>query len=185
MGTWEAHPEKGADVTNRLSVFPSCAAAFVYLLVAAPAPAQTAAAYQTAVGASYDLVYHQVDSTSNAGFHVDLSRALAAKADTSIVGEIGVNHFFRGTASSFLGGGRMKVSGRPKYQPFVQVLLGIYHSAGGTNFAIQPGAGADFMPKGRAFRLRVQVDLRHVFVSDVEDFNPFRLSGGIVLGLGK
>ena len=42
----------------------------------------------------------------------------------SVVGEIGVNHFFNATETSYLAGGRVPILTTDSYEPFVQVLLG-------------------------------------------------------------
>jgi len=156
---------------------------------AGTAVAQEADSYGFAASGSYDLVYHQVEDTSNVGLHVDISKALGSTVDDkriSVVGEIGVNHFFNATETSYLAGGRIPILTTDSYEPFVQVLLGAQHCnlCASTNFALQPGGGVDFHTK-HAFKIRAAFDIRHVFIKDVEDYNAFRLSGGIVIPLGR
>jgi hypothetical protein len=146
--------------------------------------ARTASAQSSdlTVGLGYDLVYHEVDSTSNAGFHLDVAKGQAPHS--SWVGEFGINHFFKSTVSSYMGGARFpmgKASGG--YKPFVQLLAGAYHcnACDSTDFALQPGLGVDVQPKKHNFKIRGQFDIRHVFVKNFEDYNGFRISGGIVL----
>lgn len=132
------------------------------------------------VGLSYDLVYHEVDDTSNGGFHADVSKG--PRNGINWLGEVGLNHFFRRTVTSYQGGVRLPM-GEKYYTPFVQILAGIYHcnACDSTDFSLQPGFGVDFRPKGRSFEVRAQFDVRHVFIKGFEDYNGFRLSGGIVL----
>ena len=154
---------------------------------AASAAAQGTDAYSLTGTVSYDLVYHQPGTTSNAGIHFDISNMISTmivRRPLSAVGELGFNHFSGATVSSFLVGGRIPVGTIATYEPFFQLLLGIHHCCRSTNFALQPGVGVDF-PTTRNFRIRAAFDVRRVFANDSEDFNGIRLSGGIVFPLNR
>jgi hypothetical protein len=163
----------------------------VSLLVAAvpPVSAQSADPYYTTFSGNYDFVYHELDETSGLGVHFDLASTI--KRDVpflSAVGEVGVNHFDGANVSSFLGGARLRVPNlNARILPFGQVLIGLYHCGPCeiNDFALQAGGGVDVkMARSRAFRIRAQIDVRHMF-DEFEDFNAVRLAVGVVLPLNR
>jgi hypothetical protein len=156
-----------------------------FLLLGGAASAQSRDPFQTDFSAKYDFIYHQNDVTSNEGAHFDLATTFTRDVPFLVaLGEVGFNHFDNATVSSYLGGARLRFpNASPTVLPFVQLLLGVYHCCGVNDFAIQGGGGLDFKV-GPDFRVRAQVDLRHVFDS-VADFNAVRVSAGIVLPLNR
>ena len=74
--------------------------------------------------------------------------------------------------------------------PFVHALVGALHirssymgdSGSGTEFAIQPGAGADFWV-GRRLGIRVGADYRRTIAEDAS--NQVRFHAGLVLAFGR
>lgn len=156
------------------------------LLAAQSAFAQSRDPYFSTFSANYDVIYHQQDVTSHAGAHFDLASTF--KRDVPFigpVGEVGFNHFEGATVSSVMGGARLRIPGEDRrVLPFVQVLLGLYHCCTVNDFAIQGGGGIDFRMSDRNFRIRTQLDVRHVF-DEFHDFNAVRLSAGIVLPLNR
>lgn len=155
-------------------------AATVFLGGAAKASAQEPAT----LGVMYDVLYHTENYNSAAGLHVDIAKNVGM---IDVVGEVGFNHFDGFTYTGFLGGGRYGIPAAPnaKYAPFVQLLLGGVRCGAceDTNFGLQPGVGVDFSTSQR-FKIRGQFDYRRIF-GEFEDANDFRLSGGIVLTLGR
>src|SRR5262245_40436238 len=171
----------------RISIIPAIGA--LVLLAATSSSAQSRDPYFATVGANYDLVYHETGETSGVGAHFDI--ASTVKRDVpflGVMGEIGVNHFDRGTVSDFMGGARLRFpNASPRVLPFGQFLLGLYHCGicNINDFAIQGGGGLDFkaVPSG-AIRIRAQLDFRHVF-DDVQSFSPVRASAGVVIPLNR
>jgi opacity protein-like surface antigen len=157
----------------------------VVVLAAGPASAQSHDPFQSDFSANYDFVYHELDETSAAGAHFDLATTLTRSVPFLVMlGEAGFNHFDSATISSVMGGVRLRFpNASATVLPFAQVLLGLYHCCGVNDFAIQPGGGVDFKVSPN-FRIRAQIDLRHVF-DDFGDFNAVRASAGIVLPLNR
>jgi hypothetical protein len=161
----------------------------LFLIVATSSWAQSSDPYFATVSGNYDLVYHETGATSAAGAHFDV--ASTVKRDVpflGIAGEIGFNHFDSATVSDYMGGARLRIPNiGPHVLPYAQFLLGLYH-CGDCNindFAIQGGAGLDFrFADTNALRIRVQLDVRHVF-DDVSSFTPVRVSAGIVFPLNR
>ena len=165
------------------------ACGFLVLLSATSVFAQSRDPYFTTFSANYDVVYHEENTTSNLGAHFDLASTF--KRDVPYigpVGEVGFNHFEGATIVSAMGGARVRIpSGDGRFLPYAQGVIGLYHcgACDVNDFAIQGGAGVDFrVSNNHSFRVRAQLDVRHVFDS-FEDFNGVRLSGGIVLPLNK
>jgi hypothetical protein len=161
--------------------------ALVLLLGARSASAQSRDPYFTDLSANYDVVYHEPNATSNAGAHFDIASTL--KRDVPFigpVGEVGFNHFDGGTVVSALGGLRVRANVDRRVLPFAEGVLGLYHCGvcDVNDFAIQGGGGVDFRMSDNSFRLRSQLDVRHVF-DQVEGFNGVRFSVGIVLPLNR
>jgi hypothetical protein len=157
------------------------------LLFVRPAFAQSRDPFFTDFSANYDIVYHEPNSTSNAGAHFDVASTL--KRDVPFVGpvgDIGFNHFDGGTVANVMGGLRIRANTAYNMLPFAQGLIGLYHcGACATNdFALQLGGGVDFRTGNPMLRVRVQVDYRRVFDS-FHSFNGARFSAGIVLPLNK
>jgi opacity protein-like surface antigen len=114
-----------------------------------------------------------------------------------IVGEVGGNYktlqLFATEVSfsvhSFMFGPRISSRQNQSVTPFFQVLLGAARASGSvfgqsdstTEFAIQPGGGADFWLRPNV-GIRVGGDYRRI-VAD-EGTNEFRFHAGIVLGAG-
>jgi hypothetical protein len=160
----------------------------VLLLAAGSASAQSRDPYFTTFSANYDVIYHETDATSNAGAHFDVASTF--KRDVPFigpVGEVGFNHFEGATLASVMGGLRLRPGNDRQFLPYGQVLVGLYH-CGVCNikdFAIQGGGGVDFrLSDNNNFRIRAQLDVRHVFAQDF-GFNAVRVSAGIVLPLNK
>jgi len=165
------------------------------LLAGGTASAQSRDPFQSDLSANYDFIYHELDSdvTSHAGAHFDLATTVTRSLPYLVaLGEVGFNHFEGATVSSVMGGVRLRFpNASPTVLPFAQVIVGLYHCCGINDFAIQPGGGVDFKVSPD-YRIRVQVDLRHVFdrfdvggVSVSDDFNAVRASVGIVLPLNR
>jgi hypothetical protein len=157
------------------------------LLAAQSVAAQSRDPYFTDFSANYDLIYHESHATSNTGAHIDIASTL--KRDVPFigpVGEVGFNHFAGGTVLSAMGGLRIRSNVDRRILPFGQVVLGLYHCGvcGINDFAIQGGGGIDFGTEDNAFRIRTQLDVRHVFDRG-GGFNAVRFSLGIVLPLNK
>jgi hypothetical protein len=60
-----------------------------------------------------------------------------------VVGDFGLNHFRRATATSFMGGVRYTFTTKGKVIPYGQFLAGIVHCCGHTSFDPGLGFGAD------------------------------------------
>jgi hypothetical protein len=163
-----------------------CAVAMV--AAARPVAAQTADAYRTTFSANLDVAYHERLHDGNpAGAHFDV--ATTVKPDVprvEVVGEVGFNRFSHAAVVSVLGGARVRIPIEDdRFLPFAEGLLGLYHcgECRENELALQAGGGVDFrIPRRRSFRLRAQLDFRHVF-SGGAGFDGVRLSGGIVLPL--
>jgi hypothetical protein len=159
------------------------------LMAATPGWAQSQDPYFATASGNYDLVYHETGQTSGVGGHFDI--AATVKRDVpflGIMGEIGVNQFDTGTVSDYMGGARLRLPNAGlRVLPFAQFLLGLYHcgSCNINDFAIQGGGGLDFkLISDNDIRIRVQVDVRHVF-DDVQGFSPVRVSAGVVFPLNR
>jgi hypothetical protein len=161
-----------------------------FLLVAASSvSAQSSDPFATTVSANYDFVYHELSDTSNVGAHFDIATTI--KRDVpflSLAGEVGINHFVDANVSSYLGGVRLRIpNAGPRVLPFGQIFAGVYHCGPCSinDFALQYGGGIDFrMSNNNDFRIRAQVDGRHMFDS-FQDFNAVRVSAGIVFPLNR
>jgi hypothetical protein len=156
-------------------------------LAARPALAQPAAAYLTTLTANIDVAYHETRLDSNVGAHVDLAGTVRRDLPmVEAVGEAGFNHFSDATVASLLGGARVRIPiADNRFLPFAAALLGLYHCSvcNENDLALQAGGGVDFrVPHHTAFRLRAELDFRHVFAAGA-GFDALRLSGGIVLPL--
>ena len=159
----------------------------VLLLPAHSVSAQSTGPYSTTFSANYDVAYHETGDDSNAGAHFDVAGTVKRDVPmVAIVGEAGFNHFSDATVASVLGGARVRIPIEDdRFLPFAQVLLGLYHCSlcNENDLALQAGGGVDFrLPRRRSFRLRAQLDFRHVF-NALAGFDAVRLSGGIVLPL--
>ena len=157
------------------------------MLASRPAFTQPAGAYLTTLSANIDVAYHETRLDSSAGAHVDI--ASTVKRDlpmVEVVGEAGFNHFSNATVASILGGARVRIPvADTRFLPYAGALLGLYHCSvcNENDLALQAGGGVDFrVPHRNAFRLRAQLDFRHVFAARA-GFDALRLSGGIVLPL--
>lgn len=114
------------------------------------------------------------------------------RRNISIVGEFGGSHGeFRDTGFTIqryaLLGGIKLSGGEGQIQPFFQVLAGGTRQGGdvglANGFAVQPGGGVDFTLNDW-LTLRAQGDYRWLR-EDGENWNQYRVSGGIVIYLGK
>jgi hypothetical protein len=166
------------------------------LLVSRAVSAQSIGPYATSFSANLDVHYHESlverrplpdDFDTHAGAHFDVAWTVKRSVPLlAVVGEFGVNHFDRATVASALAGVRVRIPIQDdRFLPFAEVLGGLYHcgACDEDDFAVQAGGGVDFrMPHTRAFRLRAQLDFRHV-AADPRGFDALRLSGGIVLPL--
>jgi hypothetical protein len=162
-----------------------CAGAL--FLFVRPAAAQSSDPYFSTFSANYDVVYHETGATSNAGAHFDVASTFKRDAPfIGPVGEVGFNHFDAGTVASVMGGLRVRANTDYFVLPYAQVLVGLYRCGvcGINDFSLQGGGGVDFRTASPSVRVRVQVDVRHVFDS-VSSFNAVRLSAGIVLPLNR
>ena len=158
-----------------------------FVLAASSVSAQSRDPYFATFTAGYDLIYHELGETSAVGGHFDVASTI--KRDVpflTLAGEVGINHFDGGNASSFLGGPRLRLpNASQNILPFVQFFAGLYHCGPCdiNDFAIQGGGGLDFRPRrGSDIRIRTQLDVRHMF-DDFEDFNAVRLAVGVVIPL--
>ena len=129
------------------------------LFAAVSASAQSRDPYFTDLSANYDVVYHERNATSNAGAHFDVASTMK-RDDPFIgpVGEVGFNHFDRGTIVSAMGGLRIRSNVDRHILPFGQVILGLYHCGvcGINDFSLQGGGGVDFAASDNAFRIRTR-----------------------------
>jgi hypothetical protein len=156
-------------------------------LVARPVSAQSTGPYSSTFSANVDVAYHEPGDDSNAGAHFDLAGTVKRTVPmVGIVGEVGFNHFSDATVASVLGGARVRIPIQDdRFLPFAELMLGLYHCGvcNENDLALQGGGGVDFqLPRRRSFRLRAQLDFRHVF-TPLAGFDALRLSGGIVLPL--
>src|SRR5215472_5556638 len=140
------------------------------LLFVHPASAQSPDPFFTDFSANYDIVYHEPDSTSNAGAHFDVASTF--KRDVPFigpVGEVGFNHFDGGTVADVMGGLRIRANTDYFVLPFAQGIVGLYHCGvcNINDFALQLGGGVDFRTANSNIRVRVQFDYRRVFDSAV------------------
>src|SRR5690349_9079391 len=88
-------------------LLPTCLS--LLLFVTSTASAQSPDPYATTFSANYDIVYHELNDTSNVGGHFDLATTLTRDVPFLVLaGEVGVNHFRDATVSSFLGGLRLR-----------------------------------------------------------------------------
>ena len=159
----------------------------VLFVAAQPVFAQSRDPYFTTFSANYDLVYHEPGATSNSGAHFDV--ASTWKRDVPFigpVGEIGFNHFDGGTIVSLMGGARVRANTDYFVLPYAEFILGLYHCGvcDVNDFALQGGVGVDFRTSSPNVRIRVQLDIRHVFDS-ASALNAERLSAGVVLPLNR
>ena len=160
----------------------------LFAATAAPVLAQQApssGAYDLSVGALYDPVFNEYSDASNVGFHFDVAKRFIKgdKMNAAGVGEVGFNHFESATLSSFMGGLRFAGNYSSKFSPFAQVLLGVEHCCGSSQFAIQSGGGID-LPWKQQFAIRVQGDWRHVNGA-VDDGDGLRIGIGIVFPMNR
>jgi hypothetical protein len=174
---------KGVPMKTRLFTL----LAGLLLLAARSVSAQSRDPYFTDFSASYDIVYHEPETTSHAGAHFDVASTF--KRDVPFigpVGEVGFNHFEGATVVSAMGGLRLRANTDRRVLPFAQLLFGLYHCGvcDINDFGLQGGGGVDFRMADNKFRIRTQLDVRHVF-DDVRGFNGVRFSAGIVLPLNK
>ena len=157
------------------------------MLASRPAFAQPAGAYLTTFSANIDVAYHETRLDSSAGAHVDIAGTVKRDLPlVEVVGEAGFNHFSNATVATILGGARVRIPIQDnRFLPFAAALLGLYHCSvcDENDLTLQAGGGVDFrVPHRTAFRLRAQLDFRHVFAARA-GFDGLRLSGGIVLPL--
>jgi hypothetical protein len=164
----------------------ACAGALLFL--ASTASAQSTGPYATTFSANFDVAYHETFfDNSNVGAHFDLAGTVKRDVPmVAVVGEAGFNHFSDATIATVVGGARVRIPIEDdRFQPFGEIMLGLYHCSvcNENDPALQAGGGVDFrMPRRRSFKLRAQLDFRHVF-SGQGGFDAVRLSGGIVLPL--
>jgi hypothetical protein len=157
------------------------------LFGARSASAQSRDPFHTDFSLNYDAVYHETGATSHLGAHFDVASTFNHHAPfIGPVGEVGINHFDGGNIVSALGGLRLRSNVDRLILPFVQVIAGLYHCGvcDTNDLTIQGGGGVDFGRRDNTFRIRAQVDVRHVFNNPI-DFNAVRFSLGVVLPLNK
>jgi hypothetical protein len=142
-------------------------------------------AYDLSASAIYDLVLNENNDASNVGIHFDVAKRFLEgdKMSASGVGEIGFNHFENATLSNYMGGIRFAGNYNPKFQPFVQFLVGIERCCDNSDFAMQTGGGVD-IPWKNAFAARVQLDWRHVDRA-VDNSDGLRIGVGVVFPLNR
>jgi hypothetical protein len=183
VGAWRATCTR--DVPMKPQPLIICAG---LLLLGARLSAQSRDPFFTTFSASYDLVYREDSDVSNAGAHFDLAGTVKRDAPiVGIVGEAGFDHFAGATVATVLGGVRLRIPiDNRRILPFVQVLAGLYHCGvcDEDDLALQAGGGVDFRIPRKNFRLRAQLDVRHV-LDAFGSFDGVRLSGGIVLPLNS
>lgn len=130
------------------------------------------------------------DEQLRLGFAASIARRMSPIV--SIVGEVSGSHGEYGTTGfsiqryAFLGGVRL-VGGEGEVRPFFQALAGYSRQGGDVGLAhgiaIQPGAGVDLVMT-EWLTLRAQGDYRWIR-EDGENYNQYRISGGIVWHFGK
>jgi hypothetical protein len=141
--------------------------------------------YDLSASAVYDLVLNEYNQASNLGLHFDAAMRFlkGGTLNAAAVGELGFNHFENATLSNYMGGIRFAGQYNSRFQPFVQLLLGVERCCESSNFAIQTGAGVDF-PWKDAFAARVQVDWRHVD-NPGDGGDGLRIGAGVVFPLSR
>jgi hypothetical protein len=148
------------------------------LLLATAAPVFA----QGTVGAGLSFLHD--DGATATGFTIDYASVKPAtdKATFGFVGDFGLNKFDGGTVTSYLGGVRVAIPGNAKVKPFAQFVLGAEHAGGETDFALQPGAGVDFVVSP-TLDVRVQIDFRNVRF-DGGSVNGQRYTFGVAIPIG-
>jgi len=157
------------------------------LLLSRAAAAQSTGAYITTFAANVDLAYHEPGDNSVVGAHFDVAHTVKRDVPfVAVVGEAGVNHFENANIATVMGGARIRIPiDDNRFLPFAEAMFGLYHcgACSENDPAFQAGGGVDFvLPRQRNFRLRGQIDFRHVF-GEFVGFDALRVSGGIVLPL--
>jgi Outer membrane protein beta-barrel domain len=186
--------------------------AVLTLVMAVPAFAQLAPAYDVSVGYSLLRDEELADLDLTETLHGWLaSVGFNFNRWFGVVGEIGGNY---GTIDfepppefpvgpieldlkvlSFMGGPRFASHASPSFTPYGQFLFGVARgtvevldeSESSSEFAIQPGGGIDIwmIPD---IGIRVGADYRRIFIDDIEDgggSNEFRFHVGIVIRGGS
>jgi hypothetical protein len=159
----------------------------VAILVAAALPAAAQNEDKPLVGVGLSFLHDEGGTAT--GFAVDIAKAFRSmnKAQLSAVGDLGWNRFGDADSNvlSILGGVRITGTADAKLQPYGQFLLGLEHCCEDNGFAIQPGAGIDYLYNDKV-AIRAAVDFRRTSYGDGFDpFNAARFWFGISTRLGN
>lgn len=160
---------------NIVNVKTILASSSLLLALAVPAAAQG----QLGAGISF---LHDSSETAP-GFTVDYAYPIVplTRGAIAVVGDFGLNKFDGATATSYLGGIRVRGNLNDKIAPFGQFLVGAEHCCGSTDTTFQPGVGIDFAINP-TLNFRAQVDFRTVRYPE-DDLNSQRYTFGISIPL--
>lgn len=171
----------------------TAAIVFVVLVIGCSASSfaqQSADPYTTNVGLRYNAFSHALDTNSFVGFSGDLTHMLGGfssgggwgagggvefeKFDSAWIKEVEAYVHAQG-----------KAMGKRQLSPYGRFGIGMNSLEGLSDLLLDFRGGVDFALKPNApYLLSVMVSVKRV-LADIEGFNVFRLSGGIVLPLEK
>jgi len=101
---------------------------------------------------------HVSEDTAPFGVTVDYAnKRMRLTGDGDLVGEFNLSHFSGATEISLMGGFRAAERVAPNLKVFGQVLAGMLHGPGFTDFCVQPGGGVDVSINPK-FDLRIRLD---------------------------
>lgn len=169
--------------------WPRLAALLGSLMVAGIAPVASAQTPTNVpvVGVGVSALYDNEDDLAM-GFAVDFAQAVKS-GETATLGIVLDFSFHRFTGaddpiniSSYMAGPRLTIILHPKYQPFVQFVIGGERCCNALELGWQAGAGIDIVLND-VFNFRAQYDLRAVR-TPAATFDSSRLMLGLSMPLG-
>ncbi|MFN7983032.1 MAG: hypothetical protein U0Q11_14335 [Vicinamibacterales bacterium] len=105
---------------------------------------------------------------------------VASSIDVSIVGELGFAKADASSTVSFAGGARAAKPFNPTLDVFGQLMLGITHFTGESDFTLKPEGGVIYSPKGKPFGVTAYIGVPVIFFTGAHE-RGFEIGGGIVL----
>lgn len=105
---------------------------------------------------------------------------MASSIDLSIVGELGLAKADASSTVSFAGGARAAKPLNPTLDVFGQLMLGITHFSGESDFTLKPEGGVIYSPKGKPFGVAAYIGVPVIFFTGAHE-RGFEIGGGIVL----